>query len=124
MTKPNIKRQKRRKAGKLATKQAMRESVRAPVRKSVAPPGSSAVLAANVRRLRLEKGLSQGELAKLCDLPQPRISDVEAGRRDRRLGTVSTIANALGVPVDVLVRPFMLAEAACCHDDEMQGFAA
>lgn len=53
----------------------------------------------NVRRLRLEKGLSQEKFAELCGLHRTYISDIECFQRNVSLETVQKIANALEVEI-------------------------
>jgi transcriptional regulator with XRE-family HTH domain len=55
-----------------------------------------------VRELRLERGLTQGELADAADLNVTWLSHIEAGRPNPAWGTVSRIAAALDVPVSEL----------------------
>lgn len=59
-------------------------------------------LAANVCLLRMERGLSQKQLAEAAGLSQPRITDIERGDANPTLLTITRIANALGVRVDRL----------------------
>lgn len=62
------------------------------------------VLARNLRRMRSERGWSQEELATRCKWPQPRISELEAGRQDRRLGTVHRLAEVFGTTPESMLR--------------------
>jgi transcriptional regulator with XRE-family HTH domain len=55
------------------------------------------VLAKNVRRLRLAKGLTQAALATDAGQHQGFISEVENGKTSPELDTVGKIAAALGV---------------------------
>jgi transcriptional regulator with XRE-family HTH domain len=59
-------------------------------------------LAANVCLLRMERGLSQKQLAVAAGLSQPRITDIEQGDANPTLLTITRIANALGVRVERL----------------------
>ena len=53
---------------------------------------------------RLEKGISQNQLAKLCNVPQSVISDIESGKtKAPRIDTLKAIAAALGVTIDELI---------------------
>ena len=53
---------------------------------------------------RLEKGISQNQLAKMCNVPQSVISDIESGKtKAPRIDTLAAIASALGVTVDELI---------------------
>jgi len=60
-------------------------------------PQIRAVLAKNVRRLGLAKGLSQDALAADAGLFQKQISGIENGRANPELDTLGKIAAALGV---------------------------
>jgi transcriptional regulator with XRE-family HTH domain len=52
-------------------------------------------LARNLRRFRLGKSLTQEELANAAGLRQALISELEAGKLDVRLDTLSRVAIAL-----------------------------
>ena len=62
-------------------------------------------IAANVRRMRLQKKLSQENLADIVGLPQPRISELESARGNPTTRTLATIAEALETTVAALVTP-------------------
>ena len=55
------------------------------------------VFGTNLRRKRLEKGLSQEKFAELCNLHRTYISDIECFTRNISLETVQKIADALEV---------------------------
>ena len=55
------------------------------------------MLAKNMRRLRLAKGLSQDALAADADQHQGLISEIENGRANPGIDTLGKIAAALGV---------------------------
>jgi len=57
------------------------------------------VLAHNVRRLRLDRGLSQDELATEADIRQALVSSIEAATANPTLNSILKIAAALGVEV-------------------------
>jgi DNA-binding XRE family transcriptional regulator len=57
---------------------------------------------AKVRQLRQEKGMSQEQLALLCDLDRTYVGGVERGERNISLINIHKIARALGVPVKEL----------------------
>ena len=59
-------------------------------------PQIRAILAKNMRRLRLAKGLSQDALAADAGLFQKLISGIENGRANPELDTHGKIAAALG----------------------------
>lgn len=54
-------------------------------------------IGSNIERIRIEAGLSQGELAEAIGVSPSYISDIERGdRSDIKTSTVRRIANALG----------------------------
>lgn len=55
------------------------------------------VFGSNLRKLRVERGLSQEKFAELCGLHRTYISDIECFQRNVSLETVSKIAEALNV---------------------------
>ena len=59
-------------------------------------------LGAALRELRLERGLSQEELAHRASLHPTWISHLESGRENPAWGTVRRLAVALEVPLGVL----------------------
>ncbi|MCL2872461.1 MAG: helix-turn-helix transcriptional regulator [Betaproteobacteria bacterium] len=76
-----------------------------PPTKFPAPDDLRGVLAFNIRLLRVRKGWSQEELALECDLDRTYVSAVERSRWNVSLSNVQTIADALGVPSWVLLKP-------------------
>lgn len=58
----------------------------------------------NVQKLRLERGLSQEELAHRAAMHQTYLSGVEGGKRNPSLLVLARLAHALGVDLEVLVR--------------------
>lgn len=59
----------------------------------------------NVRRARIEKGMTQEELAERAGTSQFYVSSLEAGRRNPTVVTVFELAQALGVDHLDLLRP-------------------
>jgi transcriptional regulator with XRE-family HTH domain len=59
--------------------------------------------AENLRRLRLDAGISQIELSDRCGLHFTEISRLERGVRDPRLATIAQLARGLGVDATELV---------------------
>lgn len=55
------------------------------------------VFGTNLRKKRIEKGLSQEKFAELCNLHRTYISDIECFTRNISLETVQKIADALEV---------------------------
>lgn len=62
-------------------------------------------VAANVRRLRLYRGLSQAALAARSGVSRGTVCAVEAGRRNVGLRALRRIASALGAAMADLFRP-------------------
>jgi transcriptional regulator with XRE-family HTH domain len=59
--------------------------------------------AANVRRLRHERGLTQERLAELADLHLTDIARIETVRRDPGVKVIAKIAHGLSVPTSALL---------------------
>lgn len=59
---------------------------------------------ANIRRLRLEKNLSQEQLAYCSRMGAAHLGNLERGRGNATLDTLERIAQALGVEVWALCR--------------------
>lgn len=55
------------------------------------------VFGTNVRKYRIEKGVSQEKFAELCGLHRTYISDIECFRRSISLDNIQKIADALGI---------------------------
>jgi transcriptional regulator with XRE-family HTH domain len=59
----------------------------------------------NIRKLRLEKKLSQDRLSKLADVAHPTIIKIESGAiQSPTVETAQKIARALGVSIDDLMK--------------------
>ncbi len=71
------------------------------------------ILANNIRTFRKTKGLSQEDLADICDLHRTYVGSVERGERNVTLSTLEVIADALGVSV-----PKLLTEGSIENGDE------
>lgn len=52
----------------------------------------------NVKHARLNKKLSQEELAFVCNLHRTYISDIERAKRNVSIDNIEKIANALDIP--------------------------
>lgn len=66
--------------------------------------GSRLILARNVLRLRVQRGLTQSELAGIAGVRQPRIAEIEGARTNPRLETLDRIAGAFSVPIAALFK--------------------
>lgn len=58
----------------------------------------------NVRRLRLERGLSQEKLAFDAQIDLTYLGGIERGRRNPSLMVMASLADALSVPLEEIVR--------------------
>jgi len=65
---------------------------------------SSKKLGENLRKLRLKKKLSQGDLAKKLDVDRAYISNIENGRMNPTLSTLEKISKALGISSSELLK--------------------
>ncbi len=59
----------------------------------------------NLKRVRLEKGLTQEQLAEVSGFTQQYLSTVESGRANPTIVTIYEIATAMGAHYLELVRP-------------------
>jgi DNA-binding XRE family transcriptional regulator len=58
----------------------------------------------NLRKLRLKKNLSQGDLATALNVDRAYISNIENGRMNPTLSTLEKIAKALGISSSELLK--------------------
>lgn len=65
---------------------------------------ASKKLGVNLRRLRLKKELSQGDLAEVLNVDRAYISNIENGRMNPTLSTLEKIAGALGISGSELLK--------------------
>ena len=61
-------------------------------------------LGANIKRIRLEKGMTQGDIFRALKLDRGYVSSLESGKRNPTLAMIEKIAKALGVSVDELLK--------------------
>ena len=64
---------------------------------------SSKKLGKNLKKLRLKRKLSQGELSKSLNVDRAYISNIENGRMNPTLSTLEKISQALKVSIKELV---------------------
>lgn len=60
--------------------------------------------AANMKRIREDKKMSQGDIFRATKIERAYISNLEAGRQNPTLETIEKIANALNVTTDYLLK--------------------
>lgn len=65
---------------------------------------SSKKLGENLRKLRLEKDMSQGDLANALNVDRAYISNIENGRMNPTLSTLEKLARALGISSSELLK--------------------
>lgn len=79
-------------------------------------------VAVEVRRYRQENGLSQADLGKMVDMPQPQISRLETGELLPSLGTLIRICGVINIELQITIRPnasslgFELRKVLQTHD--------
>lgn len=56
-----------------------------------------------IRKIRIEKGLTQREVSARCHIAEPTIRKYESGRLNPKFETMDKIASALEVPVTALM---------------------
>jgi len=61
-------------------------------------------LGKNLKRIRTEKGISQGDIARALDVGRSFITNIENGKTNPTLATISKLAKALGVSVGELLK--------------------
>ncbi len=54
-------------------------------------------LGKNLKRIRIEKGISQGDIARELDVSRSFVSNIENGKTNPTLSTITKIAKAVGV---------------------------
>lgn len=80
-------------------------------------PDPLAQLAANVKRIRAERGLTQEEVANRGELSISDVGRVERGQRDPGIGVLARIAYGLAVlPADLLREVFWAPGGAASKD--------
>ncbi len=65
---------------------------------------ASKQLGQNIKRIRLKKDISQGDIARELDVSRGYISTIENGKTNPTLSTIAKIAKALGVTNDELLK--------------------
>lgn len=73
------------------------------------------MLGDNIRRLRIERELSQQDLAEKVGVIQAAISQIESGSVNPRYTTLLALAAALGVGLDDLAKDDSISETAQIH---------
>ena len=63
-----------------------------------------AKLGRNLKRIRTEKGFTQADVADAVGVPCPYLSNIENGKVNPTLTTLTKLAKAVGVSVDELLK--------------------
>ena len=58
----------------------------------------------NMKKIRLEKGMSQGDICRSLGLDRAYISNVENGKQNLTISTMEKVAKALDVSIDTLLK--------------------
>ncbi|MCK5044132.1 helix-turn-helix transcriptional regulator [Candidatus Parcubacteria bacterium] len=61
-------------------------------------------LGKNLKRIRTGKSISQGDIARLLSVSRSFVSNVENGKTNPTLSTITKLANAVGVSSDELLK--------------------
>ena len=61
-------------------------------------------LAENLKRIRAEKDISQGDIVKSTGIDKAMISNIENGKTNPTLATIAKLAKAIGVSVGELMK--------------------
>ncbi len=65
---------------------------------------NSKKLGQNMKKIRLAKQMSQGDICRKLGVDRAYISNVESGNKNPTLSTITKLAKALGVSVDELLK--------------------
>jgi len=61
-------------------------------------------LGMNIRKIRLAKGMTQGDLCRKLEVDRAYMSNVESGKKNPTLSTIERIAQALAVSIEDLMK--------------------
>ena len=61
-------------------------------------------LGKNIKRIREQKNMTQGDICRAVGLDRAQMSNIEAGKGNPTLATIEKIAQALGVTSDELLK--------------------
>ena len=65
---------------------------------------SAKKLGQNMKKIRLAKQMSQGDICRKLGLGRSYISNVESGKNNPTLSTITKLAKALGVRIEELIK--------------------
>lgn len=81
------------------------------------------LISRRIRELRIERGLSQAQLAERADTTMPYINHIEKGRKKPSLEMLISIAVALDVSIDVLLHGNQAPQLFSCSTEIKDLFA-
>lgn len=61
-------------------------------------------LGRNLKRIRKEKGISQGDIVRSLGMDRAFISNIENGKTNPTLATIAKLAKAVGVSIEELMK--------------------
>lgn len=61
-------------------------------------------LGRNLKRIRTEKGITQGDIVRALGMPKSFVSNIENGKTNPTLTTIAKIAKAIGVSIEKLMK--------------------
>jgi len=61
-------------------------------------------LGKNLKRIRIAKGITQGDIVRKLGVGRGFISNIENGKANPTLTTIAKIAKAIGVPMEELIK--------------------
>jgi len=61
-------------------------------------------LGANIKKIRTQKGMSQGDICRALDMDRGYISAIENGKKNMTIQQLERLAQALGVPANELLK--------------------
>jgi len=65
---------------------------------------SAKKLGDNIRRIRLAKDMTQGDLCRKLGLDRAYMSNIESGKKNPTLSTIERISKALDVSIEKLIK--------------------
>ena len=75
------------------------------------------IIGNRIQELRLKKGLTQENLAEMCNLSVSYISYIESAKREASLEVLVDIGNTLGVTVNNFLKGYQRYDIVSCRDD-------
>lgn len=65
---------------------------------------SAKKLGKNISKIRLAKGMTQGDICRKLEVDRAYMSNIESGNKNPTLSTITNLAKALGVSIDELLK--------------------